>query len=53
LQAGRSTSLGLQGQDGASRRLSRWLRARTMRQAFTAAGIDPDGDIMGIPETYF
>lgn len=23
---------------------------QTMRQAFTAAGIDPDGDIVGIPE---
>jgi hypothetical protein len=26
---------------------------QTMRQACTAAGIDPDGDIVGIPETAF
>ncbi|WP_333869521.1 hypothetical protein, partial [Cypionkella sp.] len=26
---------------------------QTMRQACPSAGIDPDGDIVGIPEIYF
>jgi len=56
LQTGRSTSLGLQGQDGPDFPAVAMLRVAagaTMRQACTAAGIDPDGDIVGMPEAAF
>jgi hypothetical protein len=56
LQTGRGRSLGLKGQgrpDFPDVTVLRVATGATMRQACTAAGIDPDAPLVGIPAAAF
>jgi microcompartment protein CcmK/EutM len=49
---GRSTSPWLAGVGRGFPAVVTVAGGQSMRQAYTAAGIDPDGNIVGIPETF-